>query len=97
MLSGAWLPQASRGSAAGREGGCEAEKGWHSLQPAQPAPTAKSSEHPGKRSAPTDGHERARAEAQAMEAQKRECAHAASLCEHEGCTQAQATQRQQMP
>jgi hypothetical protein len=41
LFSGECFPQASRGSAAGREGVCKAEKGWRSVQSVQPAPTAR--------------------------------------------------------
>ena len=60
-----------RGSVAGREGGGSqwivvANKGW---RPQQPAPTAKSSQHPVERSAPTADSQTA--EAQEEEAHKR--------------------------
>jgi len=79
LLSGARLSNASRGSAAGRESGREAGKVSADFSPVQPARTAKSSEHFSNFTAPTGGRERARAEAQAVEAQERECARAASL------------------
>jgi len=50
------------------------EKGWLSVQPVQPAPTAKSSEYPGERSAPTGCRDTQKAEAQALEVQEQACA-----------------------